>query len=79
MMEKKQKPLSELHPGETGVVSDIDADVGMLRRFMDIGCIVGSSVKKLAAGPFGDPCAYLICGAVIAIRRKDAVNIKVTA
>ena len=78
-MERKEKSLSELCPGESGIVSGIDTDIGMLRRFMDIGCIVGASIKKLGTGPFGDPCAYLICGAVIAIRGKDAVNIKVTA
>lgn len=78
-MERKEKTLSELCPGESGIVSAIDTDIGMLRRFMDIGCIVGAGVKKLGTGPFGDPCAYLICGAVIAIRGKDAVNIRVTA
>ena len=51
----------------------------MRRRFMDIGCMVGSDIKKLGVGPFGDPSAYLICGAVIAIRKKDAATIRVVA
>ncbi len=78
-MEIKEKRLSELCSGEAGTVSDITADIEMRRRFMDIGCIVGSDIKKLGTGPFGDPCAYLICGAVIAIRKKDAAHIRVTA
>ena len=78
-MEIKEKTLSELCSGETGTVSDITADIEMRRRFMDIGCIVGSDIKKLGTGPFGDPCAYLICGAVIAIRKKDAAHLRVTA
>ena len=78
-MEKKEKSLSELSCGEIGIVSDITADLGMRRRFMVIGCIVGSGIQKLGAGPFGDPSAYLICGAVIAIRKKDAASIRVVA
>ena len=78
-METKDKSLSDLSCGEVGIVSDLTADLGMRRRFMDIGCMVGSGIKKLGAGPFGDPSAYLICGAVIAIRKKDAACIRVIA
>lgn len=78
-MEKKEKALFELSLGETGIVSDITSDIGIRRRFMDIGCMVGSDIKKLGVGPFGDPSAYLICGAVIAIRKKDAATIRVVA
>lgn len=78
-METKEKSLSDLSCGEVGIVSDLTADLGMRRRFMDIGCMVGSDIKKLGAGPFGDPSAYLICGAVIAIRKKDAACIRVIA
>lgn len=73
-----EKTLFELRPGESGTVAEISAESGMRRRFMDIGCIAGATIKKLSAGPFGDPCAYLICGAVIAIRERDAAQIVVT-
>lgn len=77
-MREKEKALCELLPGEVGVVSSISADTGMLRRFMDIGCMVGEHVQMLGRGPFGDPCAYRICGAVIAIRGRDAAHIHVS-
>jgi len=77
-MREKEKKLCELLPGEIGVVSSISAETGMLRRFMDIGCMVGERVQMLGRGPFCDPCAYRICGAVIAIRGRDAAHIRVS-
>ena len=49
-MEKKEKALFELSLGETGIVSDITSDIGMRRRFMDIGCMVAPISKSSAWG-----------------------------
>lgn len=43
-----------------------------------MGIVTGKGIKKLYSSPFGDPCAYLICGTLIAIRKIDAQNILVT-
>lgn len=73
----EEKALFELHTGESGTVTNIYADRGMCRRYADIGCLIGARICKLGVSPFGDPAAYLVCGAVIAIRKKDAEKIRV--
>lgn len=69
------KYLSSLSVGKKGVVKSITAKDGMHRRFMDIGLINGTVVECVGESPFGDPKAYLIRGAVIAIRSDDAEKI----
>ena len=49
------------------------------RRLLDIGLVENTEVECLGRSPAGDPCAYLIRGAVIAIRSEDCRNILVQA
>lgn len=69
--------LSVLMPGEKAIVTELDSPINMRRRFSDIGLIKGTEVKCVGKSPLGDPSAYLIRGAVIAIRREDAKGITV--
>ena len=48
----------------------------MCRRLFDLGLVPGTSVTCTAVSPAGDPAAYLIRGAVIAIRGKDAAGVR---
>ena len=66
--------LNQLKPGEEAVVTSIS---GENRRRRDLGLIEGTKVKCVLNSPLGDPAAYKIRGAVIAIRREDAADIKV--
>lgn len=75
-MEKKIL-LEELEENQTGEVSRILSEPDMKRRFHDIGLICGTKVTCVGTGPFGDPKAYNIRGAVIAIRKKDARKIEI--
>ena len=47
------------------------------RRLQDLGLIPGTPVSCLARSPLGDPCAYQIRGAVVALRREDALLVEV--
>lgn len=68
--------LYELLPGQSaGVVRVRQND----RRLGDLGLIEGSRVKCLFRSPLGDPTAYEIKGAVIALRQRDARSIVVEA
>ena len=49
----------------------------MRRRLQDIGLIEGTVVECLGKSPLGDPTAFLIRGAVIALRREDAGRVLV--
>ena len=69
------KRMSELCPGERGVVVFIDSQTSMRRRFFDLGLVLGTVVECVGKSPCGDPSAYLIRGAVIAIRECDSSKI----
>ena len=70
-------PLSSLAPGETGRVRAVETAGEMGRRLMELGLVPGGEVGCLFRSPGGDPTAYLIRGAVIALRRRDAAGVRV--
>ncbi|MBE6596065.1 MAG: ferrous iron transport protein A [Ruminococcaceae bacterium] len=70
-------PLSELPIGTVCKVVSVDVDNRELRRFSDLGIVEGTMMKSLMVSPLGDPVAYLIRGAVFAIRREDSSRITV--
>ena len=45
-------------------------------RLLDLGLIRGTRVTCTAKSPAGDPAAYLIRGAVIALRGRDARGVR---
>lgn len=64
--------LSALREGESAYVTRIDAGPAMERRLTDLGLVRGTRVTCVLRSPAGNPCAYLIRGALIALRRADA-------
>lgn len=67
--------LNDMKPGERAVVSQLKSTGSMRRRLLDIGLVENTEVECLGRSPGGDPTAFLIRGAVIAIRSEDCVNI----
>ena len=74
-----QFTLNELRPGELATVRGLFPDNGrdITTRLMDLGLTRGARVRCLFAAPSGEPRAYLIRGAVIALRREDAALVRV--
>lgn len=70
--------LDELNEKEWALVVRLDASGSIRRRLQDIGLVPGSRVRCIARSPLGDPTAYDICGAVIALRGEEASKIYVT-
>lgn len=68
--------LSALREGESAYVTEVEARPAMERRLADLGLVRGTRVTCVASSPAGDPCAYLIRGALIALRRVDADGIQ---
>lgn len=68
--------LCDLAPGQWGVVAALGTEGGMRRRLLDLGLVEGTEVRCVGRSPAGDPSAYLIRGAVIAIRAVDAVSVE---
>lgn len=69
--------LHELQPKQRGVVSELHTVGSMRRRFLDIGLIEGTVVECLSRSFDGTLSAFLIRGAVIAIRSQDSRDILV--
>ncbi len=67
--------LSALREGESAYVTQVDAGPAMDRRLTDLGLVRGTRVTCVLRSPAGDPCAYLIRGALIALRRSDATGV----
>ena len=70
--------LNELPVGSRAKVAAITLSGGMRRRLIDMGLIEGTTVECVGKSPLGDPKAYLIRGAVIALRAGDASKVAVT-
>ena len=76
---KEIRALCDINPGESVTVKELLTQGSMRRRLIDIGLIENTEVKCIGRSPCGDPSAYMIRGAVIAIRREDSSSILVSA
>jgi DtxR family Mn-dependent transcriptional regulator len=71
--------LHVLRPGEEGVVVRIGGQVqgAQRRRLLDLGVVPGTVIRAELESLSGDPVAYRIRGAVVALRRAQADDILV--
>jgi len=69
--------LNLLPIGQTGTVSRLDSVGNERRRMLDLGIVQGTAIEAVQKSPSGDPIAYFIRGAVIALRDEDAKKIMV--
>lgn len=72
--------LDELRVGERAVVARLlsredGAQKGMRRRLLDLGLVRGAVVECVGKSPCGDPSAYRVLGAIVAIRARDGRNV----
>ncbi len=70
--------LNNLQLGSSAVVRSVECKDNLINRIYDFGIIENSIIKPLFRGPFGDPTAYLVKNAVVALREKDSKYIIVT-
>ena len=69
--------LTCLNPGCRATVTGLKNKDSMRRRLQDMGVIEGTNIECVMKSPGGDPKAYLIRGAVVAIRSEDSDNIMI--
>ncbi|PAB58644.1 FeoA family protein [Anaeromicrobium sediminis] len=76
-MDNNEVKLSNLKVGDKCKVVSLLC-VGLTRRRMlDLGLIPGSYVEVIRKSPLGDPIAYNIRGATIALRKEESSQILV--
>ncbi len=69
------KNLNSINPGETARINNIVCNSDIRRRLFDIGLTPGTLTECVGKSPAGDPKAFLIRGAVIALRSEVCQNI----
>ncbi len=69
--------LEKLRPGQSAAVLALRLEGPLRRRLRDLGLVEGARLRCLGRSPLGDPSAYLICGAAIALRCADSRRIEV--
>ena len=67
--------LESLELGEVATVRALCVPEENRRRMLELGFVPGNAVAAELLSPWGDPVAYRIGGAVIALRRRDARHI----
>lgn len=69
------KNLNGIDVGEYAEIAELLTKGNMRRRLLDIGLTPDTMVECVGKSPAGDPKAFLIRGAVIAIRKEDCDEI----
>ena len=67
--------LREMEPGQRARITELTASGSIRRRLLDIGLVEGTEIKCVGKSPAGDPAAFYIRGAIIAIRSEDGSNV----
>lgn len=72
-------PLGALEPGEKGEVIELSPRIrgAERRRMLDLGILPGTVIEAEMNSPIGDPTAYRIRGALIALRDDQANLIRI--
>ena len=70
--------LADLRPGQSGTVADLHSKGLERRRMMDLGIVPGTTVVAEMRSPLGDPMAYRVRGALVALRREQAELVLIT-
>ena len=71
-------PMTQMERNAKAWVERLNCSGSMRRRLQDIGLIEGTRVECLFRRVKGGPTAYLIRGAVVALRPSDSDQIEVT-
>lgn len=73
------EPLHALRPGQRARVVRLSPRCrgAERRRFLDLGVLPGTEITAEIVSPTGDPTAYRIRGALIALRRSQAEMVRV--
>ena len=75
---KQSIPLHTLKEGEQGHILQLCVSGSLRRRLQDIGMIEGTQIDCVQKSPWGNPVAYDVRGAIIALRTQDAAKILVS-
>jgi ferrous iron transport protein A len=69
------KNLTELKPGESGVLARLELPDDDAQRLMEMGFLPGHAITPGHAAPGGDPRVFRVDGSEVALRRETALRL----
>ena len=66
----------DLEVGQKGIIKNIFGNEKLTKRLLALGCIDNTEIEVRKIAPLGDPIVVRFRGFDLAIRKKDAKNIK---
>jgi len=73
----RRRTLSDLRPGEQGVVVCVYGRGPIRRRLLDMGLTPGTLVRVVRVAPMGDPMQVTFKGYALAIRRAEGAQVEI--
>lgn len=73
----QRRTLANLEVGQTGLVTELMCTGPQRRRLMDLGVLPGAWITAEMRSPLGDPTAYRVRDALIALRKAQAAEIEI--
>ena len=72
MKEETVKRISDLSPGESGTVRQVDGGGAVRQRLLDMGILPDVSIVFQRVAPAGDPLWIRLGGVQLSLRRTEA-------
>ena len=69
--------LAALRPGQSGIILAVTGEPATRMHLLELGFVAGSSIAFLMSTPFGDPGVYALRGTTIALRKSEAMCIRI--
>ena len=69
------KRLSELAPGEKGIVVNVVGKGPLVRRLLDMGITRDTEIKAVRKAPMGDPIEFGVKGYYLSLRKSEADHV----
>lgn len=73
------RKLSDLRPGESGVVRCVNSTSPVAQRLLDLGLLPRTPVRALRRAPLGDPTVFEFRGYRLCLRQDEAEQIEIDA
>ena len=70
--------LSQLEPGQKGLIESIDGDDILAVRLMEMGLLDGEEITVIGRAPMGDPTEFALRGYRLSLRRNESDRVLVS-
>lgn len=72
-----EKRLSDLEPGDKGIVTKVIGTGATRRRMLDMGLVKDTEITVVRRAPLGDPVEFLLKGYNLSLRKDEAEKVYV--